>query len=288
MIKCPKCRHHISSMARLCPECGCRIDPQWAQEEAERELKKLEEVPFTVSAGVDEESLPPSQGEESDFHQENGVPQENFMQEDGGIKASQPEVTVAPPPLSEAKRGGSSPRGSWWKWVLAVVVMGLLIGGFYYYEYCVERQREQLAYEMLQNCSNPDFFEDFIIRYPKSSYIDEVRERYKQVVAQQQEWQRLIADGTRDDLYRFVREHPTSPYVKVALCRVDSLDWAEAKSRRTLEAVAQYVVAHPDGYYIDHAEQLRQTLERQRAEALAAQRDSLTADSAQTTAQPTT
>ena len=54
MIKCPECRHHISSMAKTCPECGASIDPEWAQAEAEKELKKLEEVPFTVEVGEDD------------------------------------------------------------------------------------------------------------------------------------------------------------------------------------------------------------------------------------------
>lgn len=247
MIKCPECRHHISSMAKTCPECGCPIDPEWAQAETERELKKLEEVPFTVEVG----------GEEIE-----------------------PDEAVQPP--------SSRRKGRGWYLLICIVLLGLLFGGIYYYEYRADRQREQHAYEMLQDCSNPDFYEDFIIRYPKSQYIEDVRARYAQVAAQQQEWQRLIENGTRDDLHRFVREHPTSPYVKVAQSRIDSLDWAEAKNRHTLEAVAQYVASHPDGYYIDHAEQLRQTLERQRAEALAAQRDSLAADSVQATAQPTT
>ena len=142
------------------------------------------------------------------------------------------------------------------------------------------------AYELLQDCSNPDFYEDFIIRFPKSEYIEEVRERYSQVASQQDEWQRLISTGSRDDLKRFVNQYPTSPYVKVAQGRIDSLDWGEAKEARTLEAVTRYMADHPNGYYIDQAEVLRQTLERARAEAAAlaaAQRDSTAvADSTQT------
>ena len=56
MIKCPECRHHISSMAKACPECGCPIDPEWAEAEAKREQESLDEVPFTVETGVEEEA----------------------------------------------------------------------------------------------------------------------------------------------------------------------------------------------------------------------------------------
>ena len=280
MIKCPECRHHISSMAKACPECGAPIDPEWAKQEAEKELKKLEEVPFTIN----NLSPTPSEGTSSRSQEEGMNHLDEDLQEDGAqendVNTSQSEYVSTPIPSREGKGGGSSKR---WLYFLFLLLVLLLIGGIFYYDYRSGKQREQHAYEMLQDCSNPDFYEDFIIRYPKSQYIDEVRERYKVVAAQQQEWQNMIENGTRDDLRRFIREHPNSPYVKVAMGRVDSLDWAEAKGKRTLESVAQYIATHPDGYYIDHAEQLRQTLERQRAEALAAERDSLASDSAQTT-----
>ena len=46
---------------------------------------------------------------------------------------------------------------------------------------------------------------------------------------------------------------------------------------RSIESVTHYMATHPDGYYIDQAETLRQGLERAKAEAeaaAAAQRDS--------------
>ena len=293
MIKCPECRRHISSKAKACPECGAPIDPEWAKQEEERELKKLEEVPFTIK------NLTPSQGEDSPTPQalpeegsgyspdtrENDIIGDGSETNDSNVETSQTESVTAPLPR-EGKGGGAGPA-RWY--ILLVLLLLLMIGGIFYYDYHSSKQREQHAYEMLQDCSNPDFYEDFIIRYPKSPYIEDVRARYKVVAQQQAEWQRLIAQGTRDDLRRFVREHPTSPYVKVAQGRIDSLDWAEAKQQRSLEAVAHYIATHPDGYYIDLAEQLRQTLERQRAEAealAALQADSLASDSAQATAQP--
>ena len=103
-----------------------------------------------------------------------------------------------------------------------------------------------------------------------------MREQYRVVAVQQNEWLKLVENGTRDDLLQFVRQHPTSPYVKVANNRIDSLDWVEARKLHTLDAVSHYMVSHPNGYYIDQAEMLRQSLERQREEAAAAAlRDSM-------------
>jgi len=175
-------------------------------------------------------------------------------------------------PKTASKSGGGG------LFVALVILLGLLIGGLYYYDYRSGQLREERAYELLKDCSNPDFYEDFIIRFPKSEHIDEVRERLKVVAAQQNEWQKLIVSGNRQELQQFVNQHPTSPYVKMARNRIDSLDWAEAKELRTVEAVTHYMAIHSDGYYIDHAEQLRQTLERQREEAramAAAAKDSL-------------
>ena len=169
--------------------------------------------------------------------------------------------------------------------IIVVVLLALLIVGLYYMDYRSECQREERAYELLQDCSNPDFYEDFILRFPKSEHIDEVRERYTTVAAQQDVWATLIVKGGRDELSQFVRLHPTSPYIKVAQARIDSLDWAEAKQTRTIDAVSRYIANHPDGYYVDQADVLRSSLERAKAEAEAAaasQRDSMAmAESAQ-------
>ena len=274
MIKCPECRHHISSMAQSCPECGAPIDPEWAEAEAQKELKKLEDVPFSVEVGGEETE--DGVTEEAQPADEDTEHEDQFQEEE---EPSREDVPPAPP---APKSGG----GGRFLFLGIVVLIGLLIGGLYYYDYAQMQKREMRAYELLQDCSNPDFYEDFIIRFPKSKHIEEVRERYKVVAAQQNEWQKLILNGTRDELRQFVRLHPTSPYVKVAQGRIDSLDWTEAKELRSLEAVTHYMATHPDGYYIDQAETLRQTLERQRREAAAAaaaaRRDSLAQlDSAQ-------
>ena len=222
MIKCPKCHHHISSMAKVCPECGAPVDPEWV----EKSVSQPSEL-------VDKGEVPAKQTETRQISLRNLL-------------------------------------------ISVFAFLALIIGVLYYLDYRAERQREQHAYELLQDCSNPAFYEDFIIRFPKSKYIDEVREQYRVVAAQQNEWLKLIENGTRDDLLQFVRLHPTSPYVKVANNRIDSLDWVEARKLHTLDAVSHYMVSHPNGYYIDQAEMLRQSLERQREEAAAAAlRDSM-------------
>ncbi len=299
MIKCPECRHHISSMAKACPECGCPIDPEWAEAEAKREQESLDEVPFTVETGVEEEapSTIETGGEDGDSPSalETGVEEQTHL--NPPLKGGGEEDSTDDTPRSLREGMGESPESpksperpetpaaapkrssAGGMFIGLVVLLGLLIGGLYYYDYYTNQKREQRAYELLQGCSNPAFYEDFMVRYPKSEYIDEVKERYAKVAAQQNQWQQLVKNGTRDELQAFVRQHPGSPYVKVAQVRIDSLDWASAKESRELEAVTHYMAIHPDGYYIDQAETLRQQLEREKAQEAArraaARRDSL-------------
>lgn len=227
MIECPKCHHHISSMARACPECG---------------------TPVKIEESVADEPV---------------------------AEAPSPvETPTAEAPKTAPKEKKKEGMGGMMFLVLALL-LSLLIGGLYLYDYILQRQRERHAYELLQDCSNPDRYEDYIARFPKSEHIDDVRQRLEEVSRQQEEWLHLIYNGSHRELQAFIAKHPTSPYLKVAQTRLDSLDWAQASTAHTLEAVSQYMTEHPDGYFIDQAETLRQTIERQRAEAAAARRDSI-------------
>ncbi len=280
MIKCPKCRHHISSMARACPECGISIDSEWAGAEAERELRKLEDIPFTVEVGSGEcEPAFPSPSDAGNECLPDGEEHEPVSDVPEELPEDEPKEQSAPAePVSASVSSGG--RRGWRAVLLFCLLLGLLIGGLCLYMYYEERQREERAYELLQGCSDPQFYEDFITRYRRSRHLEDVRERYKEVSARQEEWKSLVEKGGREELRQFVAQHPGSPYVPVARARIDSLDWAEVQELHTLEAVTSYLTAHPDGYYIAQAEVLRQMLERARIEAealVAAQRDSLSA-----------
>ena len=269
MIKCPKCQRHISSMVRTCPECGASIDPEWAEQEALREQKKLDEVPFEVEVGPEEDVAEDAIAEEEVVEETQQVDNEP-VEEPQAPQTTQQETVAAQAPAAKA---GSRLRPLF----VVVAVLGVLIGGLCFYDYRMSQAREERAYELLQDCSNPEFYEDFLLRFKDSKHADEVRERLRQVSLQQQEWQKLVLGGSRESLQRFVIENPSSPYVKVAQSRIDSIDWAEAKAANTLEAVTRYMAVHPDGYFIDQAETMRQSLERAKAAAAAALRDSLAA-----------
>lgn len=164
----------------------------------------------------------------------------------------------------EAPQARIAPRKKHSPFIIATVtVVGLLIGTIYYFDYKNEREREARAYAMLEGCTNPEFYQDFIIRFPHSDYIEEVKERYKEVFAQNNEWNMILQSGNRDMIENFAKLHPTSPYARICLDIVDSIDWEAASADRTISAIDRYLEQHPSGRYIDLAQDLQNKIRRQ-------------------------
>lgn len=112
---------------------------------------------------------------------------------------------------------------------------------------------EQRAYERLEGCTDLHWFEDYIVRFPDGKHIAEVRKMYENARVEQKEFFLQCADGTKEELLRYIKEHPTSPYCKICENRVDSLDWAVALDANTADAFAVYLHEHPHGLFADLA-----------------------------------
>lgn len=261
MIKCPECGHHISSLAHTCPECGYPIDPAWAAEEAAKVAKetqeKIDAIPFTVES--DGENIV-----ESEKQPEAEVLTEETSVADEPVKTqTNDEETQAVPQKSNGM-----------KWFLGIVIVaGLILGGGYYLESQRESKRELRDYEMLEGCTNPAFYEDFLIKYPKSEYYDEVRQRFFEAQATNNQWEEIKKSGDRQKIVNYMRLHPSSPYVGVAKNMIDSIDWFAAKEINTVASMETYMDNHRDGLYYDQAESTRRSIIRQQEEA--ARRDTM-------------
>ena len=172
------------------------------------------------------------------------------------------------PRARQPKRGGAP----WYLLILAILF--ICIGGFFYWENENQEASEERAYELLRDCNNPLNFEDFIARYPTSRHIDEVRMRLDELRQEDAQWHAIAAQNDAGQLKDFIAKHPTSPYKKVALHKIDSLDWREAERTGTSAAYSAYIQLHDNGEYLDQAFQA-QAAAKQREEM--ARRDSLAA-----------
>jgi len=177
------------------------------------------------------------------------------------------DESIESQPRKKTPKGGNK-----WGWLVALVLIAVLVAGWYYFETKREEQREKRDYEMLQGCGNPAFYEDFIIKYPNSQYIEEVRARYKEVSAQNGEWEAIARTKDRAKIVNYAHLHPTSPYVSIARDMIDSIDYYAAKNLNTIEAFEKYLQDHSKGQYIDVAETTLEKLIRKKEQA---RRDSI-------------
>lgn len=122
---------------------------------------------------------------------------------------------------------------------------------------CRANALEERAYARLENNTNLLFYEDFLTRFPKSQYADEVRNRYNQMKQEQAVYFAEAATGGRAELIAFINAHPESPYCRICEMRVDSLDWFEACEANTLDAYQQYLSIHPEGIFLGDATEAR-------------------------------
>lgn len=138
-------------------------------------------------------------------------------------------------------------------------------------------EREQRDYQRLEGCTNPAFFEDFMVKYPESEHIDEIRAKYQKYSVLNDEWEAVASKCDREELANFARMNPSSPFLRTCKDMIDSLDWFEAKELNSIAAMEKYMGEHPNGLYVADAMGVKQRIEQRAREAAlaAAQADSL-------------
>ncbi len=143
--------------------------------------------------------------------------------------------------------------------VVLCVLAPFIVGAIYLVIADLRRARalEQRAYNRLENCTDLLFYEDFIVRFPDSKYIDEVRDRYHSMKVEHEMFFKEAAQGSRPELLAFIEKHPSSPYRVVCERRIDSLDWTDALTANTLESYTSYLAQHPEGIFMSDATDAR-------------------------------
>ncbi len=136
--------------------------------------------------------------------------------------------------------------------IVTIAFFFILISGITYFLIADHRRTkgyEQRAYERLNGCTNLLWYEDYIIRFPDGEHIDEVKKMYAEAQKEHEEFYQKAAGGDRESLLKFIKEHPSSPYVKVCESRIDSLDWDVALSENNIAGYQRYLELHPEGAF---------------------------------------
>ncbi len=135
---------------------------------------------------------------------------------------------------------------------VALFFFVLTISGIVYFLIADHRRDvgyEQRAFERLDGCTNLLWYEDYLIRFPDGAHAEEVKQMYAKAQKEHDEFFKKAAGGSRESLQAFIKEHPTSPYVKVCQNRIDSLDWEVALTANNAQGYQQYLELHPDGLF---------------------------------------
>jgi hypothetical protein len=146
------------------------------------------------------------------------------------------------------------------KAIFSLLLLCLLcVGGYQYYKH-EKDLKEQADYERLEGVTNPEFYQQFLIDYPKSKHKDEINERMQVLLTEAEDWKQLQKSINRTSIASFLQKHPGSLRQRACEDMLDSIDWQEALAIGNEEAVTDYLHRHPEGRFVSDAAEMKNAL----------------------------
>ena len=138
---------------------------------------------------------------------------------------------------------------------LISVVALLFIGLGAYFFFGSSGNKEQQAYEYALNSNDPAVLESYLNNYRDADpmHRDKISQQLAQLKQSELDWTNTMVSGSKTALADFLSKYPNSTHKADAERKIDSLDWLVAKKANTAEAYNLYVTEHPNGVYIDEA-----------------------------------
>lgn len=138
---------------------------------------------------------------------------------------------------------------------LISVVALLFIGLGAYFFFGSSGNKEQQAYEYALNSNDPAVLESYLNNYRDADpmHRDKISQQLAQLKQSELDWTNTMVSGSKTALADFLSKYPNSSHKAEAERKIDSLDWLVAKKANTAEAYNLYVTEHPNGVYIDEA-----------------------------------
>ena len=238
MIKCPECGERVSTMAGTCPHCGINISGN------------LKQCPNCNEYCLNTQDKCPACGAVLSIvinDNRNELPTPTHSQEVGNQNGGNGKPVK--------KRNKALIFAS----TIAALIF-LIIGGLFYLDFRNDRIREETEFARLEDTSNPEYYNDFLAKYPTSPHYQEVKERLNVLLDETEEWEKMMQQISRAEIEKFMKAHPYSRRLHICKDMVDSIDWSEAKKLDTEEAIVNYLNNHPNGRYAEEASQLKNQL----------------------------
>lgn len=233
MIICPECKERVSSLAGTCPHCGIAIRGM------------IRQCPYCNTYVM-------KSAERCDTCK-------NILQPITEKDDNQTHTTGNTQPdgqHSKKKSGLGIVKG----------ILGLLFflsaaaGSYYYFHQQQEKAREEELYAQLDSLTDPKFFEQFLTDFPESSHYNEVKQRMKTLVKENEDWESMLSSISRNSVTQFLEQHPQSRRRCICENILDSIDWAQAVSEETPQAIDTYLSLHPEGQHVTEAASVKNHL----------------------------
>ena len=226
MIKCPECGERVSTMAGTCPHCGINI------------AGNLKQCPNCNEYCLDTQDKCPYCGTSLSI----------VSNEPSELQEQEKEVTTVATGKSEKRKN----KPLIFSIFFATAIL-LIIGGLFYLDYKNDIDREEREFAMLENTSNPEYYNDFLAKYPQSKHYKDVKERLNVLLDETEEWDKMVQNISRSEIEKFMAAHPYSKRIQACEDMIDSIDWNDAKKKDTEEAIVNYLSMHPNGKFAEEA-----------------------------------
>ena len=203
-------------------------------------------------SGYQGQPAQPSQQQNAYQGQSTAQPTSGVQPQSGG--AQQPPYgqvpPQTPPPTTPQQRNKNITT------IVLIVVIGFLLIGFGVYVFSGSSAgKEQQEYEYALNSNDPAVLESYLNNYRDASpeHRDKISQQLAQLKQAEQDWTNTMVSGSKSALAEYLNKYPNSIHKGEAERKIDSLDWVAAKSANTTEAYNLYITEHPNGDYIDEA-----------------------------------
>ncbi|MFM1793319.1 MAG: hypothetical protein RLZZ252_1673, partial [Bacteroidota bacterium] len=149
------------------------------------------------------------------------------------------------------------------KWITRLVVVSattvVVWGAWYLYNYNDEHQRWKLA----QNQDNLKAYQSYLATFPSGNYSALARARMKEINEQDDQlWIQAISYPSKSTLSKYIEsmESLGGMHLDEAFYMLDSVEFNVAARTGTQEALRSYIQTHPEGNFIQTAQQMLKTL----------------------------
>lgn len=261
IIKCPECGSQVSDKAQYCVNCGVAIKDN------------INICPDCGKVLLKEERVCNNCGYKLD---------ENITSQANVYTQTKPQENVDTYVHKRINGEYLIPKNSNKKSILFfiafILLLALVIGGYFLHNYRVECEQIDNDYAMLDSCDMPELYEQFLQKHPQCKYSEDVRNRLNAIIKLDNEWQQISESGRKMYYYRFAKKYPNSKYVQVCERKIDSIDWQDAKNTNRIVAFENYLKLHADGCYADSAKneiEIRKAYWRAKNDSLLSEPDAM-------------